>query len=130
MRTILLAGQGFEDAERQAPLYYRTTAEMLEEFAYLGPPRKALEVVVENPRAIANQIEELIPVPEGLHPPKLDNAEELLREMAYATAGQIYGPALPRLVQARLERELKAITGNGYASLYLIAHKLVKKIAG
>ncbi len=58
-------------------------------------------------------------MPEGLHPPKLDNAEELLREMAYATAGQIYGPALPpRLVQARLERELKAITGNGYASLY------------
>lgn len=126
VRTILLAGQGFEDAERQAPLYYRTTAEMLEEFAYLGP-RKALEVVVENPRAIANQIEELMPVPEGLHPPKLDNAEELLRDMTYATAGQIYGPALPRLVQARLERELKAITGNGYASLYLIAHKLVKK---
>ncbi len=126
VRTILLAGQGFEDAERQAPLYYRTTNEMLEEFAYLGSD-KALEVVVKNPRAIAAQIEELVPVPEGLHPPKLENADELLREMTYATAQEVYGPELPEVVRARLERELKAITGNGYASLYLIAHKLVKK---
>lgn len=126
VRTILLAGHGFEDAERQAPLYYRTTEEMLEEFDYLTP-EKAYEVVVTNPRLIAEQTEELIPVPEGLHPPHIDNAEQDLEKMTYEAAHKLYGKSLPEVVEARLARELKAIIGHGYASLYLIAHKLVKK---
>ena len=126
IRTILLAGRGFDDAERQAPLYYRTTEEMLKEFSYLGP-EKAREVVITNPRKIAAAIGELRPVPEGLHPPHIENAEEDLEEMTYKAAKALYGDPLPPLVAARLERELKAIIGNGYASLYLIAQKLVKK---
>ncbi|HHT69017.1 MAG TPA: PolC-type DNA polymerase III [Firmicutes bacterium] len=126
IRTILLAGRGFDDAERQAPLYYRTTAEMLEEFAYLGE-EKAYEVVVTNPRKIAAEIEALKPVPDGLHPPHIENAEEDLEEMTYQTARKIYGDPLPPIVEARLARELKAIISNGYASLYLIAQKLVKR---
>jgi DNA polymerase-3 subunit alpha (Gram-positive type) len=126
IRTILLAGRGFDDAERQAPLFYRTTGEMLEEFAYLGQ-EKAWEVVVTNPRKIAEQVGELRPVPEGLHPPHLENAEQDLEEMTYAAAKALYGDPLPQIVQERLDRELKAIISNGYASLYLIAHKLVKK---
>lgn len=126
IRTILLAGQGFEDAERQAPLYYRTTQEMLEEFSYLEPV-KAYEVVVENPRKIAAQVEELSPVPKGFYPPRLPQAEELLETMTYATARKMYGDSLPEIVAARIEQELKGIIGHGYASLYLIAHKLVKK---
>lgn len=126
VRTILLAGHGFEDAERQAPLYYRTTEEMLQEFTYLTP-EKAYEVVISNPRAVSAEIEELIPVPEGLHPPQIPNAEKDLEEMTYRAARKLYGDPLPEVVAARLERELKAIIGHGYASLYLIAHKLVKK---
>lgn len=126
VRTILLAGHGFADAERQAPLYYRTTEEMLQEFTYLTP-EKAYEVVISNPRAIIAEIEELIPVPEGLHPPHIPNAEQDLEEMTYGAARKLYGDPLPEVVAARLERELKAIIGHGYASLYLIAHKLVKK---
>ena len=126
IRTILLAGRGFEDAEHQAPLFYRTTAEMLEEFAYLGA-EKAEEVVIHNPRKLALEVETLRPVPEGLHPPHVDNAEEDLEEMAFLAARETYGDPLPPIVQARLDRELKAIITHGYASLYLIAHKLVKK---
>ena len=126
VRSILLAGHGFADAERQAPLFYRTTQEMLAEFAYLGP-EKAQEVVVTNSRLIAAQVENLSPVPQGLHPPKIENADVMLHELTYAGAHTVYGPDLPEIVQARLDRELKAITGNGYASLYVIAHKLVKK---
>ncbi|NLJ80651.1 MAG: PolC-type DNA polymerase III [Firmicutes bacterium] len=126
VRTILLSGQGFEDAERQAPLYYRTTVEMLEEFSYLGQ-ETAQEVVIHNPVRIAEQVQHLVPVPEGLHPPHLPRAEEDLKEMTFNTAYSIYGNPLPDLVKARLNRELDAIIGHGYASLYLIAHKLVKK---
>lgn len=126
VRTILLAGRGFDDAERQTPVYYRTTQEMLEEFTYLGTD-KAREVVITNPRHVAAQIESLKPVPDGLHPPHIENAEADLEEMTYKTARETYGDPLPEIVQARLDRELKAIIGNGYASLYLIAHKLVKR---
>jgi DNA polymerase-3 subunit alpha (Gram-positive type) len=126
IRTILLAGRGFDDAERQAPLFYRTTQEMLEEFSYLGA-QKAREVVVTNPRKVAAEIGSLRPVPEGLHPPHIENAERDLEEMTYETARKTYGDPLPPIVQARLDRELKAIITNGYASLYLIAHKLVKR---
>ncbi len=125
-RTVLLAGQGFEDTEHQAPLYLRTTAEMLDEFQYL-PPDKAREVVIENPAAIVDSIDELTPVPQGLHPPQIPDAEEKLTSMAYATARQVYGAELPELVEKRLERELQSIIGHGYAPLYWISHKLVKK---
>lgn len=125
-RSILLAGHGFEDAERQAPLYFRTTEEMLAEFSYL-PPEERQQVVVDNPQWVADQCEELVPVPQGLHPPKIEQAEEMLRAMAYENAHRIYGDPLPEIVAARLERELNSIIGNGYASLYWIAHKLVKK---
>jgi DNA polymerase-3 subunit alpha (Gram-positive type) len=83
--------------------------------------------VVTNSRLIAAQVENLSPVPQGLHPPKIENADVMLHELTYAGAHTVYGPDLPEIVQARLDRELKAITGNGYASLYVIAHKLVKK---
>lgn len=126
IRTILLAGRGMGDAENQSPLFYRTTAEMLAEFSYLSP-EKAEEVVITNPRKIAKSVEQLTPVPEGFYPPELPEAEKELEEMTYATAKSIYGDPLPPIVQARLERELKAIIGHGYASLYLISHKLVKK---
>jgi DNA polymerase-3 subunit alpha (Gram-positive type) len=114
------------DAEHPAPLYYRTTEEMLQEFSYLTP-EKAYEVVVEAPRKIAAQVEELSPVPSGFYPPHLPDAEQELEKMTYAKAKEIYGEPLPEIVQARLARELKAIINHGYASLYLIAHKLVKK---
>lgn len=126
IRTILLAGRGFDDAEQQAPVFYRTTQEMLDEFSYLGL-EKAREVVITNPRHVAAQIEALQPVPDGLHPPHIENAEVDLERMSYATARATYGDPLPEIVQTRLDRELKAIISNGYASLYLIAHKLVKK---
>ncbi len=125
-RAILLAGQGFEDAEHQAPLYFRTTSEMLQEFSYLDE-EKAYEVVVRNPQQLAAQIADLVPVPEGLHPPIIPEAEERLKELCYQTAQGIYGTALPDIVRERLEKELSAIIGNGYASLYYTAHKLVKK---
>lgn len=125
-RSILLAGQGFEDAERQAPLYFRTTEEMMQEFDYLSPEER-YEVVVANPQWVADQCEELTPVPEELHPPRIDDAENKLRKMTYDSAHRLYGEALPDIVSARLERELESIIGNGYASLYWIAHKLVKK---
>ncbi len=125
-RQIIMASHGFADVERPTPLYLRTTEEMLEEFAYLGP-EAAYEVVVTSPRLIAAMVEPLRPVPEGFHPPRLEGAEDEIRNMAVGRAKAIYGDPLPELIQARLEKELKSIIGNGFASLYLIAHKLVKK---
>ena len=124
-RQIIMASHGFE-VERATPLYLRTTEEMLEEFAYLGE-EKAREVVIDNPRAIAESVEEMRPVPEGFHPPYLEGAEEEIRRMATERAKAVYGPELPAIVKERLEKELNSIIGNGYASLYLIAHKLVKR---
>ena len=124
-RQIIMASHGFE-TERPTPLYLRTTEEMLEEFAYLGE-EKAREVVIDNPRAIAESVEEMRPVPEGFHPPYLEGAEEEIRRMATERAKAVYGPDLPAIVKERLEKELNSIIGNGYASLYLIAHKLVKR---
>jgi DNA polymerase-3 subunit alpha (Gram-positive type) len=119
-------GQGFEDADRQTPLYLRTTAEMLEEFSYLGP-ELAQEVVVKNSHLILEQIGEVKPIPEAFYPPKIPGADEAIREMAYKRAGELYGDPLPDLVRERLEWELKSIIGHGYAVLYLIAQKLVRK---
>mgnify|MGYP000861811438 CR=1 FL=1 len=125
-RTILLMGQGFEDAERQAPLYFRTTEEMLEEFNYLEPDL-AEEIVITNPNKLADEFEDLTPIPQGLHPPIIPEAEESLKALCYKTAKELYGDPLPELVEKRLNRELEAIIGNGFAALYWTAHQLVKK---
>ena len=125
-RRILMAGQGYSDAERQAPLFFRTTEEMLEEFAYLGE-ETAQAVVIQAPRRIAAMVEELQPVPDGLYAPKIEGAAEKVMDMTYEGARKLYGHPLPTIVEERIEKELNAIVGNGFAVLYLIAHKLVKK---
>lgn len=125
-RQIVMAGHGFTDVERPTPLYLRTTNEMLEEFSYLGA-EEARRVVIEAPRAIADSIEDLRPIPEGFHPPYLDGAEDEIRRMTLENAQKIYGNPLPDVIAARVEKELASIIGNGFASLYLIAYKLVKK---
>ncbi len=127
-RTIIMHARGFEDAEEQAPLYFKTTDEMLEEFAYLGP-EKAHEVVIENPNAIADQCERLKPFlsEKSTYAPTFPGAEDELRNMAVTRAHEIYGDPLPEIVQKRLDKELNSIIGNGYASLYLMAQRLVQK---
>ncbi len=125
-RSILQSGMGFEDAAQQAPLYLKTTDEMLEEFSYLGEDA-AYEVVVTAPQAIANRVEAIQPIKSTFHPPKLKNAEADLEKMAVDQAKAQYGNPVPEPVLTRLMREVKNINGNNYASLFLIARKLVKK---
>lgn len=125
-RRILLGGQGYADADKQAPLYFRTTDEMLAEFDYLGKD-KAFEVVVTNTDKIADSIEELIPVPLGTYPPKIVGAEREIEELAHSKAIQIYGNPLPGIVAERLEKELNSIIKNGFAVMYLTAQRLVAK---
>ena len=125
-RAILMSKLGFEDAEQQAPLYFKPTQEMLEEFAYLGE-EKAREVVIDVPNRIADLCEPLKPFPDGTHAPKIENAAEELRQMAVNKAHEVYGDPLPDIVQARLDKELKSIIGNDFSSLYLMAQRLVQK---
>jgi DNA polymerase-3 subunit alpha (Gram-positive type) len=125
-RAILMSKLGFEDAEQQAPLYFKPTHEMLKEFTYLGE-EKAHEVVIDVPNRIADLCEELVPFPDGTHSPTIENAEEELKNTAIDRAHEIYGDPLPPIVQARLDKELNSIIGNHYASLYLMAQRLVKK---
>ena len=130
-RAILMAGKGFEDADEQPPLYFKTTDEMLEEFAYLGP-EKCEEVVIDNPLKIAARVGDvnLFPRhPEGKETfqPFWPDAADNIRNMSYQQAHEWYGDPLPELVEARIEKELKAIIGYGFATLYNIAEKLVKK---
>ncbi|MBO4890856.1 MAG: PolC-type DNA polymerase III, partial [Lachnospiraceae bacterium] len=125
-RRVLMAGKGFKDADMQAPLYLRTTEEMLAEFAYLGYD-KAYEVVVTNTRKIADMIERIEPVRPDKCPPVIENSDKILTDICYRRARQIYGEELPPQVEARLERELGSIIKNGFAVMYIIAQKLVWK---
>lgn len=123
-RRVLLTAQDFPDANQPAKLFLRTTEEMLGEFMYLGAKR-AYEVVVENPRKIADMVEDIVPIPPGTYPPSIPGSEESLREITRSKAREIYGDPLPEYVNARLEKELDSIIGNGYAVMYMIAQKLV-----
>ena len=125
-RRILMTGQGFEDAENQAPLYLKTTDEMLEDFSYLGEER-AYEVVVRNTNIIADSVEHILPIPKGTFPPIIEGSDEELRNICNNKAKSIYGEKLPEIVEKRLERELNSIIGNGYSVMYIIAQKLVRK---
>lgn len=125
-RRILMAGQGYSDAENQPPLFFRTTAEMLREFDYLGE-ETAYQVVVEATNKIADQVEALLPIPDETFPPIIEGSEEELRRLCVDKAVRMYGSPLPELVEKRLDRELNSIISNGYAVMYIIAHKLVKK---
>lgn len=124
-RRILMAGNGFSDADNQAPLFFRTTDEMLDAFKYLG--HRAKEVVIDNPLKIAERCDFVLPVPKGTFPPVIEGADEEFRTMCMAKARRIYGDPLPEIVEARLVRELNSIIGNGYAVMYIIAQKLVAK---
>ncbi len=130
-RAIIQAGMGFEDADSQAPLYFKTTDEMLEEFAYLGK-EKCYDVVIGNPRKIADQVEKLQLFP--IHPkgedtfqPLWEDAADNINSMTWGRAREMYGDDIPEIVVARIEKELKSIIGYGFATLYNIAQKLVKK---
>ena len=130
-RAILLASKGFEDADYQPPLYFRTTDDMLEEFKYLGRD-KAREVVITNPNAIADRIGDVkifIPHPEGKETfqPFWPEAENELRTLVNDKAHFLYGDPLPEIVQKRIDKELGAIIGYGFSTLYMIAVKLVAK---
>ncbi|MEG0398583.1 MAG: exonuclease domain-containing protein, partial [Cetobacterium sp.] len=130
IRSILLYGSGNVFRENQYMVdngfYFRTTNELLREFQYLGE-EIANEIVVENTNLISSLIEKVQPIPSGFYPPKIDDAENIVRDMTYKTAYEIYGNPLPEIVEQRIERELKAIIGNGFSVLYLSAQKLVKK---
>lgn len=127
-RAILMKGKGFKDAEDQPPLYLRTTEDMLHEFEYLGA-EKAYAAVVENPRKIAELVEryKAIPDEDKLYSPMIPGADEEMHDMSYRRARDMYGENLPEIVEARLEQELKPIIAHGFAVLYLIAQRLVKK---
>ena len=125
-RRIIMAGSGFKDADNQAPLYLRTTEEMLEEFSYLGS-EKAEEVVITNTVKIADMIEKMSPIHPDKYPPVIENSDQDLKDMCFQKAHEMYGEVLPKIVEDRLEKELHSIISNGYAVMYIIAQKLVWK---
>ncbi len=125
-RRIIMTGKGFMDAEDQAPLYFRTTEEMLDEFSYLGSD-KAEEVVITNTNIIADQIDVMAPVRPDKCPPVIPDSDKTLTEICYSKAHELYGEELPPIVKERLEKELNSIISNGFAVMYIIAQKLVWK---
>ena len=125
-RRIIQCGNGFKDADNQAPLYLRTTDEMLKEFDYLDSDL-AEEIVIKNPARINDMIENISPIHPDKCPPVLDNSEENLRNICFEKAHDMYGEKLPKIVEDRLEVELNSIIGNGYAVMYIMAQRLVWK---
>ena len=125
-RRIIMAGNGFSDADNQAPLYLRTTEEMLEEFSYLGS-EKAEEVVITNTNKIADMIEKISPIHPDKFPPVIENSDQDLKDICFNRAHEMYGENLPKIVEDRLNKELHSIISNGYAVMYIIAQKLVWK---
>ncbi len=125
-RRIIQAGKGYKDADSQSPLYFHTTDEMLEEFAYLGR-EKAYEVVIKNPKEIAGRLERIAPVRPDKCPPVIPDSDKTLTSICYEKAHSMYGDPLPEIVQQRLEKELSSIIKNGFAVMYIIAQKLVWK---
>ena len=125
-RAIIMASKGFDDADNQAPLYFKTTEEMLEDFAWAGD--RAKEFVIDNPNMIADMCQDkLPPIPPGTYQPYIDGADEELTEKCWATAKELYGDPVPEYVASRLERELNSIISHGYGVLYVIAKRLVEE---
>lgn len=124
IRKILMAGQGFDDFDNQAPLYLKTTEEMLADFDYFG--ERAKEFVIDNPNKIADMVDgDVIPVPEGNYPPVIEGSDEMLREICWNNAHKMYGEQVPEIVEKRLEKELNSIINNGFSIMYISAQKLV-----
>ncbi len=124
LRTIIMAGQGFKDAETQPPLYLKTTDEMLKDFAFLGD--RAKEVVIDNPQKIADMVDASVKaIPDGNYPPKIEGSDDILIEITNKKAKEIYGDPLPELVKDRLNRELDSIIKHGFSVMYVTAQKLV-----
>ncbi len=124
IRQIVMAGQGFDDIENQAPLYFKSTTEMMEDFSYFGD--RAYEFVVTNPNKIADMVsDEVIPVPKGNYPPVIEGSDDLLREICWRNAKEMYGDPVPEIVEKRLNKELNSIISNGFSIMYISAQKLV-----
>ena len=125
-RRIIMAGQGYDDAELQAPLFFRTTEEMLNEFEYLEEDTRK-EIVIDNPNKIADMFEEIKPVVDGTYNPVIEGSDQEIERLTYTRAHEIYGDPLPEIVEARIKKELNSIITNGFSVMYIIAQKLVKK---
>lgn len=125
-RDVLAKSIKYKRIDTSGYKYFRTTAEMLDEFSYLGE-EKAYEVVIKNTNEVSNMIDDVIPIPKETFPPVIDGSDEELRRLCYSNAAKVYGENLPDIVKSRLDRELNSIISNGYAVMYIIAHKLVAK---
>ena len=124
IRKILMAGQGYDDFDNQAPLYLKTTEEMLSDFDYFG--ERAKEFVIDNPNMIADMVDgDVIPVPDGNYPPVIEGSDDMLRNICWDNAHKIYGEEVPEIVEKRLEKELNSIINNGFSIMYISAQKLV-----